>query len=200
MPPNDAGNLGALHHRDLVADLELGQIVKLRFVEALALHRDQADRQAGGVELQHHRRQRARRQALQIGQRQVGELRDIRIGVGSRLEEDLDDADAQQRARLHVVDAAGQREEALQRIGDVGLDVLGRHAGVERGDHDLRQIDGRKQIHRHARHAGDPDHRQRQADDDDEVRIANRKAWHRDLRLASWQASCDRPADTRPAR
>ena len=173
-----AGNLGALHHRDLVADLELRQVVKLRLVQSLALHGDQADRQTGGVELQHHRRQRAGRQALQVGQRQIGELGDVGVGVGARLEIDLDDADAEQRARLHVIDAAGQREEALQRIGDIGLDIFRRHAGVERRDHHLGQIDGREQIHRHARQAGDADHGQRQADDDDEVRIANGEAWH----------------------
>ncbi len=82
----DGGDFGALHHRDLIADLELGEIVKLRFVQALALHRDQADRQAGGIELQHHRRQRAGRQAFQIGQRQIRELPSRRHRRWSRAE------------------------------------------------------------------------------------------------------------------
>ena len=76
---------------------------------------------------------------------------DIGIGVGSGLEVNLDNADAEQGAGFHVVDAAGQGEEALQRIGDIGFDILRRHAGVERGDHDLGQIDRREQIDRHAR-------------------------------------------------
>ena len=49
---------------------------------------------------------------------------------------------------------------------------------IERRHHDFRQIDRREQIHRHPREAGDADDRQRQADDDDEVRIANGKAGH----------------------
>ena len=59
---------------NLVADLELGQVVQLGFGESFALHGQQAHRQAGGVELQHHRRQGSRRQSLQVGQRQVGNL------------------------------------------------------------------------------------------------------------------------------
>ena len=68
-------DFGAMHDRDLIANLELGQIVELGFVQTFALHRDQADREAGGIELQHDGRQRAGRQTFQIGQRQVGELR-----------------------------------------------------------------------------------------------------------------------------
>ena len=86
LPPKGGRDLRALHHRDLIANRELREIVKLRFVEALALHRDQADRQAGGVELQHHRRKRSGRQALQIGQREIGKLGDVGVGVGARLE------------------------------------------------------------------------------------------------------------------
>ncbi len=72
-----------------------------------------------------------------------------------------------------MVDAAGQGEEALERIGDVDLDVLGRHAGVKRGHHHFRQIDGREEVHRHACQAGDADDQQHQADHHDEVRIAD---------------------------
>jgi hypothetical protein len=72
-----------------------------------------------------------------------------------------------------VIDAGGEGEEAFERIGNIKLDILGRHAGIKRRHHRLGQIDRRKQIDRHARHAGDTDHQQREADDDDEVRIAN---------------------------
>ena len=168
----------ALHHRDLIADLELREIVKLGFVQALALDRDQAHRKAGGVELQHQRRQRSGRQALQIGQGQIRQLRHVRIGVGAGLEIHLDDADAQQRAGLHVIDAAGLGEEAFQWIGDVHFDVLRRHAVVKRRHHHFRQVDGRKQIHRHAGKSVDADDRQRQADDHNEIRVANGKTWH----------------------
>ena len=83
-----------------------------------------------------------------------------------------------QRTRFHVVDARAEREEALETTGDVGLDLLGRHAAVEGGDHDLRNVDVGKEVHRHAHHAGDADHRHDQTDDDDEVRVADGKARH----------------------
>ena len=51
---------GARHIRHLVADRVLAQIAQLRLVHPLAFQRDQADRQARGVELQNDRRQRAR--------------------------------------------------------------------------------------------------------------------------------------------
>ena len=98
--------------------------MKLSFGEPCALERDQADRQAGGIELQHDRRQRAGRQAAQIGQRQIGKFGHIGVGVGAGLEIDSDDAHARQRARFHVIDAGGEREEALETVGDIGLDIL----------------------------------------------------------------------------
>ena len=104
------------------------------------LQRDQADRQARGVELLHDRRQRARRQAPQIGHRQVRDLVDVGVGAGARLEEHLDDADAGQRPRLHVIDAGAEREEPFEAAGDVGLDLLGRHAVVERRHDDLGML------------------------------------------------------------
>ena len=104
---------------------------------------------------------------------------DVGVGVGAGLEEDLDDADAGQRPRLHVIDAAAEREEALEPAGDVGLDLLGRHAVVEGGDDDLGMLMVGKQIDRHAHHAGQPDDDDDQRDDDDEVRIADGKARHR---------------------
>ena len=148
-------------------------IVELGFVESLALQGNQAHRQAGSVELEHHRRQGSRRQPLQVRQREVGNLGYVGVGVGAGLKVDLDDADAQQRTRFQVVDAARQREKAFQGIGDIGLDVLRRHAGVERRHHDLRQVDRGEKIHRHARQAGDSDHQEGQADHDDEVWISN---------------------------
>ena len=63
------------HARELVADRELPEVAQLGLVQALAFQRDQADRQARRVELQHDRRQRARRQAAQVGHRQVRDRR-----------------------------------------------------------------------------------------------------------------------------
>ena len=169
---------GAGHAGDLVANLELRQVAQLRFVQAFAFEGDQADRQAGGIELQHHRRQRAGRQAAQLRHGQVGDGGDSRIGIGARLEVDLDDADAGQRARFDVLDAAAQREEAFEAAGDVGFDLLRRHAGIERRHHHHRNVHRREHVHRHARQAGDADHGDDQADHDDEVGIADGEAGH----------------------
>jgi hypothetical protein len=111
-----------------------------------------------------------------VRQSEIGKLRDIGVGIGARLEEHFDDADAEQRARLHMVDAAGQREEPFQGVGDVGFDVLGRHARIERRHHDFRQVDRREQIHRHPHKAGHADHHQRQADHNDEIRVPDGEA------------------------
>ena len=143
-------DLRAVDDGNLIADLELRQIVKLGFGEPLALYRDQGDGKTGGVEFQHQRRQRAGRQALEVGQREIGQLRHIRVGGCAGLEICLDDADAQQRAGLHVIQAACLREPALQGIGDIGFNVHRRHAGVESRHHNHREIDRRKKIHRHA--------------------------------------------------
>src|ERR1035438_4331213 len=98
LPPNGGGISAPFTTAILVADLELGVVVQLRLGETLSADRHQAHRQTGGVELQHDWRQGSWRQALQVGQRQVGELGDIGVRAGSRLEVHLDDADAQQRA------------------------------------------------------------------------------------------------------
>ena len=67
-----SGDFGAFHYRDLIANLKLRQIVKLRFCQTLALDGDQRDRETRRVELQHHRRKRARRQAFEVRHGQVG--------------------------------------------------------------------------------------------------------------------------------
>ena len=73
-----------------------------------------------------------------------------RVGVGAGLEVDLDEAHAGQRARFAVIHVGGQREEALEGVGDVGFNLLRRHAVVERGHHHHRHVDVGKQIHGHA--------------------------------------------------
>ena len=102
--------------------------------------------------MQHHRRQRARRQAPQLRHGQVGDGGDRGVGIGAGLEIDLDQAHAGQRSRLDVVDAAAQREEPLEGIRDVGFNLLRRHAVVKRRHHDNGNLDLGKQIDRHARH------------------------------------------------
>ena len=166
------------HAGDLIANLELRQVAQRGLVEPLAFERHQADRQAGGVELQHHRRQGPGRQAPQLRHRQIGDGGDRRIRIGARLKVNLDHADAGERSRFDMLDAAAQREEALEAAGDVGLDLLRRHAGVEGGHHDHGNVHGREHIHRHPHQAADAHHRDDQADHHDEVRVLDGKPWH----------------------
>src|SRR5579872_6603160 len=77
-----------------------------------------------------------------------------------------------------MIDAAGEREEALQRISDIGLNILRRHARIEGRHHDFGQINGGKEVHRHLGKAGNADDEQSQTNYYDEIRIADRKAGH----------------------
>ncbi len=138
--------------------------------------RDEADRQARRIELQHHRAAACpAADACRFAIGEVGNRRDRRVGILPRLEIDLDEAHAGQRARLDVIDAGAEREEPFEAAGDVVLDLLRRHAREERRDDDDGNLDRRKQIHRHAREARHPDHADDEADDDDQVRMTERE-------------------------
>ena len=95
-PPNGGGISAPFDDRNLIANGELSDVVQLRLAQTLTFERHQADGQTRGIELQHHRGQGSGRQALQVGQGQVGQLGDIGIGVRSRLKVHADDAHAQQ--------------------------------------------------------------------------------------------------------
>ena len=118
------------------------------------------------------------RQAAQIGHGQVGDVAQRRIRIGARLEVDLDQADAGQRARFAVVDIRAQGKESLKGVGDVGFDLLRRHAVVESRHHHHRHIDLGKQIDRHAGNVDHADQHDHQAQHDDEEGICERKLRH----------------------
>ena len=113
LAPEGRRNFRTLHHSDLIADRELPHVVKLGLIQAVAFEGYQANRKARGIELQNYRGQGAGRQAFQVGEREIRDLRYICVCIRSRLEVNLDHADAQQRTRFHVVDPAGQSKEAL---------------------------------------------------------------------------------------
>ena len=182
IPPAEGLRDGSAGHvGDLVAHIVLAQVAQGCFLESLALQGDQADGQAGRVELQHHGREGARRQAPQVGHRQVGNAGDGGIGVNAGLEIDFDNADAGERARLHVVNAGRQRKESLEAAGDVVFDLLRRHAGEKRGHHHHRDLDGGKEVHRQAHQAGHPHHANHEADHHDQERITDGKTRHGSL-------------------
>src|SRR5438067_9176457 len=77
-----------------------------------------------------------------------------------------------------MLDAAAQREETFEAAGDVGLDLLRRHARIERRYDHYGDVHRREHIDGHARQAADAHYRDDQADDDDEVRVLNGKPGH----------------------
>ena len=115
-----AASAERLRHRrarnagQLIANHVLRDVLELRLGKAFASERQQADRQAGRVELENHRRQRARRQAAHFGSRKSADHGDRGIGIRARMEVNLDDADAGQRSGLDVLNAASERQKALQ--------------------------------------------------------------------------------------
>ena len=48
-----------------------------------------------------------------------------------------------------MIDSAAEREEPLERVGDVGFNLLGRHSIVKSGYQDHGNVDGREHIHGH---------------------------------------------------
>ena len=171
-------NRGALHVGDLIAHLELRQVFEAGFVQAFALERHQTDRLRGSGHAQHHGRQRAGGQTAQVGHRKVGDVAQRRIGIGAWLEVDLDEAHAGERARFAVVHVGGQREEALEGVGDIGFDLLRRHTVIERSHDDHRHIDRWEKVHWHVRHGHCSDEHHYQAEHEDEKGITQGEAWH----------------------
>jgi len=156
----------------------LRQVLQRRFVQPLAFQRHQAHRLRGSIHSQHHWRQRTRRQTAQVGHGKIRNVAQGRIGIGTRLEVNLDQAHAGKRAGFAVVDVRGQREETLERVGDVGFDLLGRHAVVKRSHHNHRHIDLGKQVDRHTHDIHYADKRYHQAQHQDEVGESEGKLRH----------------------
>src|SRR5271165_3401724 len=77
-----------------------------------------------------------------------------------------------------MIDAAPQRKESFERIGDVSFDLLRRHPRIERCHHDYRDIDRGKQIDGHAYQRHRAHDRYHQAENDDKKRITDGEARH----------------------
>jgi hypothetical protein len=77
-----------------------------------------------------------------------------------------------------VVDVAAQGKETLERVGNVGLDLLRRHSRVKGRNHDYRNLDLREQIHRHPSHCRHADHGDYQTKHDHEERVLQSESRH----------------------
>ena len=83
------------------------------------------------------------------------------------MEVHLDDADARQRSRFHVFDAAAESEKSLEASRNVGLDFKRRHTRIKRRHHDCGNLQIGKHIYRHPGECGDSQYRDYQRSDDD---------------------------------
>ncbi len=161
---------GARNAGQLIANHVLRHVLQLGLGETLAAHGQQTDGQAGGIEFEHHGRQCPRRQAAHLRRRQSAHHGHCRIRVHTRMKIDFDDADAGERARLDVFDAAAQRQEPLQAIGDAVLHLLRRHSRIKGRDHHYRYVDPRKHVDSHPGDADSAQNGDDQAGNQDEVR------------------------------
>ena len=168
----------ARHVGNLIAHLELGQVLELGFVEPLALESDKADGLGGGGETQHHGGQRSGREPAQVGHGEIGHVAERGVGIGTGLEIELDEADAGEGPRLAVVHVGGEGEEALEGIGDIRFDLLGRHAVVEGGDDDHGHVDVGEEVDGHAEQVHDAHDRDDEAQHENEIGILQRKLGH----------------------
>jgi hypothetical protein len=96
----------------------------------------------------------------------------LRGDVGVLLEHERDDhlRDAFRRDGAQIVDAADRVDRFLDLVGDLGFDLLGRGARLDRGDENRRKVDLRKAIDAKARERERTDHRQREDEDGREDR------------------------------
>jgi hypothetical protein len=74
-----------------------------------------------------------------------------------------------------VIDVAAQGEEPLIAVRDIGLDLLWRHARVERGNDNNWNLDGGKEIDRHTNNGCHTNDHDNQARHQNEKWISDRK-------------------------
>jgi hypothetical protein len=77
-----------------------------------------------------------------------------------------------------VVDIGAQSKKTFKGVGNVGFNLLRRHAVVERGYYHYWHVDLGKQIHRHLSDVDRSHKRNQQAKHDDEERKPERKLRH----------------------
>src|ERR1700758_879699 len=86
-----------------------------------------------------------------------------------------------------MVDSTAQCEEPFEGVGDIRLNLFWRHAVIEGGNQHDGNVNRRKHVNRHLDDAGYAKYADKQAEDNDEIRMSQRKRWHKKalLRLQS---------------
>ncbi len=153
-----------LHDAQTLDDEVGGIVAELLLGQCVAADRDLDDGDAGRAVLHDVRRRDARRHDLQNRLAGGRDLGDGRLDLGVRVKIDADNADAEQRLTLDVLDIVDRsRQHALIDEDDALLDLVGRHARILPDDADDRDIDLRKDVRLHPvdRHQAHRHHEQR---------------------------------------
>ena len=169
----------ALNRLQLVAQLEVGDVVQLLLVHFRVRDHHQTERQRGrGVERHQHRRNRARRQIEQVAHGVAGHLGHGGVHRDVFAEVILDDAHPLHRLGFLMLDADRLAGPPLHAVHDVLFHHLRRHAGIERDNlHRRRGVDG-QQVFGDFKVGADPHHQRRQGDDDDNIRFTQCSSDH----------------------
>ena len=171
------GHRRALHGHELRADEVVAEIADLLFGQLVASQAEHEHRHVGGVVLQDQRRRGAGGQRPGDGLAQRRDLRDRRVDVGARLEEQLDHAGAANRLRFQVLDVADRRgQRPLHDRRDPVLHLVRRERAVVPDHADDRDVDLRKDVHRHRHDRQPAEDGDQQGEDDEGVGTAEGKA------------------------
>ena len=171
LPAINGGRNDARDGLKAIPKIEVGHVVKFRFIERRTGHADETERDGrGGIKGHDHRRNRARRQIVEVAHRERRDLRHGGVWVNILAEEVLHDADADHGLGLLPRDAIGLARPAFEARGDVLLHDFRRHARIEGEDLDGRRFERRQNVRRQARN-------RRQADDENAERQHDDAIW-----------------------
>ena len=167
------------------AQLVGGDVEQVLLGQPLAGQRQLDDRHRRGAVVEDQRRRRTRRQLLDHGLRDGGDLRIRGADIDVGLEENLDNADAVIGIgddMLDVVDGGGQR--ALERRGDAPRHLVRWQAGVGPDHADHRDADVRENVRRCPQCGERPNDEQQQREHHERIRAGQRdpdKRYHRQV-------------------
>ena len=145
------GSDAARHGAELVAHPDAADILDVCLVQAgIGDGEDAKGHGGGGIEGQHHRRQRVGRHGRQRAQSQLAGHGQGAVGVNVVAEVDADDADAGHRLGHDLAGAGRLIAPAFDAVGDGLFDGGGRHALIVGDDLHRRRLEDRQNVHRDA--------------------------------------------------
>jgi hypothetical protein len=164
-PADDRDLADAEDGLELARDLLVGDLGQIAQALPFTAHAEVEHRRGARLDLADDRLLDAARQLAQDRVHLVAHLLRRDVGVLVELEHDDDLGDALARHGVQVVDARDLVDGALDLVGDVGLDLLGRGARQLSRDHDHRYVDVRKLIDTEAAVADRAEHQDHEHQD-----------------------------------